>query len=872
MPSPRPGKWILRWSVPQDPVGRSILGDLAEEYEVRCGRHGWGRAWAWYNMQALSVAWHRIRGLSLEGWKASRRGEFIQDVRFAWRALTAHPRVHGFVVIVIGVGVAGTALTFSMVDQALLKALPFPEARELFAFRHLSEEVGPDVGRLSPPDLADLKSQLGWEAEMASYWFNPTTSVLTLTGQGAPEAVEYVVVDGRFFQLLGVAAFRGRTLGEADNIPGRDGVGVLSHSYWRNRFSADPNIIGRTLRMDGEAVEVVGVMPQNFQFPSSEVDIWMPISRVTEGMIPNRRGVRWRQALLRVSGERSVSESSVAAEGVLRRLEASYPDSNDGWTRVELVPLRDILAGGYRNAVLFLMGVTGLLLLAVCTSVGGLLTARTAARTRELAIRRSLGADRRRLARQILAESLVLAVLGGLFGLILAAAAAPVVSQFASETLGFAATVSPDLRVASFVGLVSLAAGLAFGIIPAWSVLSASPGAFLGGSRGGIGGFRRGLRTLVLVETALAAILLSGTGLLTRSFWSLVNTDPGFQTQDIWSLRLDLDSDGAVEDLLSDRQTMLDLAAVVPGVVSVGGSKTPLLKSGGEPVQFTAFNLDGEEISVSPESGTYIVLPGYFETLGARFSAGRPFTKDDDGLSFVVNEALAEGLWPGRNPLDQQLLMGEAVISVVGVVESLHDRGLAVDRSPAVYVDARKFARTSLYLFVRTEPGADAAIQAVREAIWAQYPDQAIPETTRLTSLLDQALSRPRWFGRVIGSFGALALILAILGVYGVVSQAVQNHQGEIAIQIALGAKPTRVLRERLQGGLIIIAAGTGLGLVAALGLARFLSSLLFGVRAWDLPSFLAAGVTVLFFGFLASLLPAVRAARMDPAEILRGE
>jgi len=869
---PYPGGWILRRFVSQDSVGRSIMGDLAEEYEVRREREGRTRAWLWYNRQAFSVALHRIGSLSSDGRAAMGRGGSMQDMTFAWRALRAHPGVHGLVVGVIAVGVAGTALAFSLVDQALLRALPFEEPQELYAFRHLSEEVGADIGNLSPLDLGDLRSQLGWNETMASYSFDPATSVLTLTGEGIPEAVKRANVDGPFFEVLGVGAFRGRTLQETDQVRGRDDVAVLSHSYWLNRFSAAPNMVGRTLRLDGDVVEVVGIMPPSFQFPSPDVDIWMPVSRVTEDMIPNLRQVRWRKALLRVPAESSPSEARVAAEGVFSRLEASYPDTNQGWSRAEIVPLRDILVGGFKNGVFFLMGITGLLMLVVCASVGGLLTARTARRGRELAIRRSVGADRMRLTRQILGESLILAGLGGSAGLVLAWMVAPVVSQFSSEVLGFSATVSPDLRMAGFTGMVSLLAGLVFGIIPAWSVLTAPPSAFLGGARSGVSGLRRGFRTLVLAETILAAVLLAGTGLMVRSFWSLVDTDPGFQSEDVWSLRLSVNARGDFETLLTDRQAILDLAAAVPGVISAGGSKTPLLEGGGEPWEFSTVGGGGEDLSVSPESGTYIVLPGFFETLGARFSAGRPFREDDNGLGIVVNETLAEGLWSGRNPLDQQLMLGGMVLSVVGVVEPLHDNGLTAGSPAAVYVDARHAARVSLYLFVRIEPGAEAAIPAIREAIWAQFPDQAILETSRITSLLDQAVARPRWLSRVIGSFGILALILAALGIYGVVSQAVQNQRGEIAVRIALGAGPNRVLREQLSGGVWIILVGTALGLGLAAALGRAMSSLLFGITPTDLPAFLAAAGTVILFGFLASLLPAHRATRVDPVRILREE
>jgi hypothetical protein len=289
-------------------------------------------------------------------------------------------------------------------------------------------------------------------------------------------------------------------------------------------------------------------------------------------------------------------------------------------------------------------------------------------------------------------------------------------------------------------------------------------------------------------------------------------------------------------------------------------------------MQFTAVGSGGEEVSVSPESGSYIILPGFFETLGADFQAGRPFTEDDGGRSVVVNETLAQALWPEGNPLEQELLLGRNRLQVVGVVESLHDTGLTGGSPGAVYLDARTAPRTSLYLYVRTEPGAESAIQGVREAIWAQYPDQAILETMRITHLLDQEVARSRWLARVIASFGILALLLAAMGIYGVVSQAVQNRRGEIAVRVALGASPGRVLREQLRGGMWIIGVGTAVGLVAALAFGRALSSLLFGITATDLPAFAMAGGAVLIFGFLASLIPARRAVAVDPSHIIREE
>ncbi len=870
--TPLPGRWLLAAIMPGDEVEQSIVGDLAEEYAVRVRTDGARRAWTWYNRQAMGVAWRQV---AKDMWRSAeelRRGVVMQDVRFAWRALRAHAGVHSMVVTVIAVGVAGTALAFSMVDQALLKALPYPEAGELFVFRHLSLEASSDAGQFSPMDAQDLRESLAWERSLSTYWFDPTSSLATLTGEGPPKGVATAFVDQAFFGVMGTEAALGRTLGEADNVSGRDAVVVLSHDFWSQELRADPGILGQSLRLDGGLLEVVGVMPPSFQFPAPEAQVWLPASLVTEDMVPNRRGVRYREGIIRVPSPSTAGEARVAAEGVFARLAEAYPDSNQGWTRAELVPLREALVGGFRMGILFLMGVTGLLLMVVAASVGGLLTARAASRTREMAIRLSIGADRARLTRQLLGESVLLASAGGILGLGLAFLASGAVSRFTSETLGFAASVTPDLRVAAFTALVSLTTGVLLGLVPAWAIRKAPPSAFLGGARQGVGGTRRGLRTLVLAETALAAILLAGTGLMTRSFIALVDTDPGFDTEDVWSLRFRLPVGGDSEQLLRDRQRIMDIASDVPGVLSVGGSKTPLLEGGGEPYTFGVPGPSGDVVEITPESGTYLVLPGFFETLGARFVTGRPFTDDDPGLTVVVNQTLAESLWPGEDPLTKHFVMAGGEWPVMGVIESLHDDGLAAGSMAAVYVDAARFPRSSLFMFLRTAPGAQDVIPAVQQAIWAEYPDQVILETKAVSGLIDEAVARPRWLARVIGVFGALAVVLAALGVYGVVSQSVSNRRGEIAVRIALGASPDRVLREHLSSGLLMIGMGTAIGLLAALGLGQAISSLLFGVAPTDFVAFGGAGLVVLACGFVASLVPAMRATRIDPVHIIREE
>ncbi len=791
-----------------------------------------------------------------------------QDWLFALRSLRAHASGHALVVLVIAVGIAGSALAFGMLHEGLIRALPYERPDELYLFEHVNAES--PVTRVSPLDAEDLRGALDWEQRFTTWAFEPRNSIATVGTEEGPKPATIAYVDGAFFGVAGVQAALGRGLGWADDEPGQDAVVVLSHRVWTRIFGADPSVVGRTVRVDGVANEVVGVMPPDFHLPTPEVDLFVPGSRMTEDMVPNLRQVRYRRAMLRVPTATSLDREVEEIESTLLAMEERYPDTNEGWTGARLVPLRDELVAGYRDGVVFLTVVTLLLLLVVASAVGALQTARTSGRGRELAVRMSLGADRVRVARQLVFESMTLAGIGGILGFGLAVLLGPLASDFASETMGLSADVRPDLVVAGFTAAVSVVTGALFGLMPALGVLRAPPGAFLGGARSGAGGFRRGLGLLVVAETSLAMVLLVGTGLMLRSVQSLLNVDPGFESEDVWTVRYRLPMEGDFAQLASDRDRVLAIAREVPGVSAVGGSKTGLLEGGGEPYRFSVGTAGGAPVEVTPDAGTLLVLPGFFEALGVDFVSGRAFTAADPRSTVVVNRAFAERHWPGGDAVGRSLGMGSTRFTITGVVESLRDMGLRNGEASAVYANAASFPRLSLFLYVRTEPGV--SIEPTLRAIEAEFPGMAAISTRRVSDVLDAEVARPRWLARVSSGFGVLALLLAALGVYGVIAQAVQRRRGDIAVRIALGASPRRVVGEQMRAGLGLLVVGTAIGGVGAVVLGRVIASLLFGVEPVDPLSFATAAVVILSAGAAAALIPSVRASRVDPAGVIREE
>ncbi len=808
---------------------------------------------------------------------------WLTDLRYGLRTLAKSPGFTLVALLTLGLGIGANAAIFSVVQGVLLRPLPYQEPERLVRVFHTHAEQGVMDGAFSPQDFDDLTRELAgprgpWE-RLGAYFFTPGQSGMTLTGEGEPRRLEAAMVSAGFFTALGVEAARGRTLRPEENVPGADRVVLLSDRLWRRSFGADPRIVGGTLRLDGEAYTVAGVMPPSFQFPAREVDLWAPISLIGEDDIPHRRSLRWMHVVGRLRPGTSLERADVQTDALLARLAAAYPDSNEGWSAGRVVPLHEALVGDVRPALVVLLAAVAGVLLIACANLANLLLARATTRGRELAVRAALGAARRRLVRQLLTESVLLALAGGVLGLFLAVWGVDALVALAAGELPRPDEVTPDARVVAFTFAVSLLTGLAFGLLPALraSRLADLHAALKEGGRGGGGGRGRSLARngLIVAETALAVVLLVAAGLMLRSFWSLVHVDPGFRAENVLSLSLTFPEYPEPTQLAAARDEVIRRVEELPAVIAAGASKTLPLEGGGEPYGFTVPGRAGALAEVQPQAGTFIVSPGYFRALGIPLLAGRSFTaRDDDGERpvVVVNRAFARQLWGGEEAVGKTLLLGEIPLEVVGVVGDVRSGGLAAEPGSAVYIPQSLAPRSDMKLFLRTAADPLAVAGAVREAIWSFDRDLPISDVAALAQVVAEDVARPRFLTTLLGLFGALALTLAAVGLYGVVAYGVGQRTHEIGIRMALGARRGQVLRNVVGQGMRWTLLGLALGLAGAFAATRLLAGLLFGVAPTDAATFAGVALLLATAAALASWLPARRAAATDPLTALRSE
>ena len=799
----------------------------------------------------------------------------LQDVRYAFRTFARTPGFTAVIVITLTLGIGANTAIFSVVRGVLIRALPYLEPERLVRIGHVRSEGGRPGQSFSPQDFDDLARERPGLSRVAAYQFVPGLSGMNLLGKGEPERVSACVVSADFFETLGVPAAEGRTLVREENTPGRDRVAVVSERL-RTRLSGTGGVaVGSTLVLEGKPFTVVGVMPRSFQFPSSEVDLWVPVSLMTEDDVPHRRSVRWLEVVGRLAPGATLEQARAGASALFARLEREYPDSNQGFGKALVVPLETSLLGDVRAPLYVLFGAVCLVLLIACGNVANLLLARSATRRREIAIRTALGASPARIARQLLTESVLLALLGGGLGLLAAQWCVAGLVALAGGRIPRANEIHPDAAVAAFTLGVSLLTGLLFGLLPARRAMrpNIAPALEAGGrgethSRGDV---RRGL---VVAETVLAAILLTGAGLLAKSFWRLMQVPSGLQTERVLALSItipgwkypELDREAAY------RSELLRRMRALPGVVAAGGSKTMPLSGGGEAYRVSVPGRPDLAL-FQPASGALIVTPGYFTALGIPILRGRDFTEEDfmkKSLVLVVNRALARQLWPGQDPLGRILQFGRAPFAVIGVAGDVRHEGLREAAGGAMYVPMSRFPRGSLKIFLRTAGNPLSVAGAARAAIRGLEPDQPISEIQPLELAVSETVSQPRFYASMLVIFAALALLLAGSGLYAVTSYGIAQRTREIGVRIALGADRRSVLFMVVSEALKTSAAGLALSLVVSAAASRLLGSLLFGVRPFD-PGVLAS---VAFFLLAASLLassaPALHAARVDPIEALR--
>jgi putative ABC transport system permease protein len=803
----------------------------------------------------------------------------LQDLRYALRVLRKSPGFTAVALLTLALGIGANVAIFSVVRGVLLRPLPYHEPERLVAVFTSNPERPGERGPFSPQDLDDFRSQQQTYSSVGAYWYSEASSGKTLAGHGEPRHLESAFADSSFFTTLGVAPALGRAFAAAEDVHGNDAVAILSDGLWRRLFQADPGVVGQTVTLDGSPFVVVGVMPPAFAFPARQVDLWLPLAQITDDQIPHMRQLRWIDVVARLKPGVSAAQAQSASTLIMARLAQRYPDTNSGAGAAAVFGLRRTIVGDVRPLLLLLLAAVALVLLMACANLANLLLARGAARQREFAIRSALGAPRWRLAVQSLTESLVLGTAGGAASFLFASWITTALVALGAGSIPRPDEIRIDGAVVLFGAVLSLLTGVLVGAVPAlklqrvrlWEPLKGAGSSTADVVR------QRGRDALVVAEVALACLLLAGTSLTLKSLWNLLSVAPGFDASHVLAVQLPIPlyKYSSAEKQSEYRSELLRRVAALPRVVAVGGSKTLPLYGGGEPYGFKITTRSGATLEVTPSAGTYIVTQGYFEALSIPVVAGRAFDEADLAgrrKVAVISRRLAATYWPDQDAVGQQLDFGRGKLEVIGVVGDVRNQGLSQASGTALYVPSSLFPRSKLDLFVRTRGEPLERASAVRRAIQELEPDQAIASMAPLQRAVSATLAQPRFFSLVLSAFGAVALLLSAIGVFGVLSYSVRQRTREIGIRMALGATRRDVLLLVLRQALVLLSIGAAVGVAGALGSGRLLAGVLYGVGPAD-PLALSAAVIVLgAVALAAAMLPARRATRVDPVVALRYE
>lgn len=794
-----------------------------------------------------------------------------QDVRYSLRSLS-HAR--GFAltaVVVAALGTGATTTTFSVADHVLVRPLPFPESERLVMAWQDQRARGYSRIELSIGNYMDLKGRNKSLAGLAAYTSNP----VTLVGHGAPERLDASVVTPDLFEVLGVPAAHGRALIAADGEPGASGVAVLSDALWRGMFGADPGVLGRTIALDGLPHVIVGVMPSAFEFPTRETDVWLAFRLAPD----EDRANLFLRAVGRLAPGVTIEQAQSDLGTIAAQLEREHPVAN-AETGATVHLLRDQVSPQARTLIITLVAASLCLLLIACFNLANLLLARALVRQREVAIRLAMGVGRERLVRQLLTESLMLGLVGGALGVVLALIATPLVAQLVPTTLPIPDTPRVDLRVLAIAAIVVLGTAVGFGAVPAIRTTS----------RAGTRSLREGTRTgttraterwrsaLVVAEVAATVVLLVTAGLLTRALWNVQGTDPGFRSDNVLTARtaLPFPKYAPTERRQQFYDRVLNDVRALPGVANAAyASFLPLVMRGG----IWPVTLGGRG---DPEVGTVslrLVTPGYFDTMRIPLARGRDVAAGDTmqaPLVAVISDSFARRHWPDQDPIGRRFFVAFFERTVIGVAGDVRVRGLERDSEPQVYLPSRQVPDGGLIFYapkdlvVRAHVPAATLAPALRQIVDAVDPEQPLSDVRLLSAIVagDTAGRRAQLF--VVLGFAVIAFVLAAFGLYGLLSFAVASQKRDIGVRMALGAPPRRIIGMVMGRGLALSMTGLAIGAIVAAGTGRWLQSLLAGVNPSDPGVFGAAVLLVAAMTIGGASMPAFRAARIDPIDAIR--
>jgi putative ABC transport system permease protein len=822
------------------------------------------------------------------GWIAVE--QIVQDVRYAARQLARTPSVTVTAAITLALGIGLTTAMFSIVRGILLRPLAFDEPDRLIALHTINEENGQREEALSPPNFMSLlEEESRVFASVAGY----VETGRTLTGVGEARRVDATRVSGPFFDVLHAQPLFGRTFLRQENEPGHDGVVVLSHALWQQQFGSDPGVIGRDVQLDGVVHRVIGVMPPGFDFPGGQA-LWVPQPNARQyfsaASVAGRRNNAFVGVVARLRPSMSMEAARTDLAAFARRLEQQFPEANRRVTFTAL-PLHEDLVGDVRTPLLMLFGAVGFVLFIAAANVAGLLLARGASRREEIALRGALGAGRARIVRQLVTESLLLGVGGGLIGLLLATMTTNRIVAAQAEGLrrnGFSDAIRLDVTVLAFAVGVTILAAVIAGLLPALRAANDGlAGTLQTAGRGGVASPRghRLRSALVVGQLALAVVLLHGAGLLVHSFARLTSINPGFRTEGALAFQLDL-SAGSFRSAERVRTFVVELVDAImrqPGVVSVGAiSRLPIGSQGGFRSRFQ-FEGRMAALQEQPDIGVRVVTPDYFQTLGMALRRGRGITDRDGAGSLpviVINETAAARFFPDEDPIGHRLVefgydpIEEAAreYTIVGVVTDVRSRGLSEGPQPEAYFAHAQVTLGQMFVVVRTTGDPLAQAGAIRNVIIAQDAHVPVPVFRTLEQVVWDSLDRPRFFTTLLTIFSAVALALAAVGIFGLLSFAVARRTRDFGVRIALGASPALLLRSIVRDAFGLVVIGLAIGLAGAFALTRVLEGLLFEVTPTDPMTFAAVAITLGITALLASVVPGWRAAAVDPLVALRAE
>jgi putative ABC transport system permease protein len=834
-----------------------------------------------------------IQEASMETWGWSAWGRLLQDFRIAGRTLWKSPGFAAIAVLTLAVGLGINTAVFSVVNAVMLRGLPYPDPGRVVS---LWEEAGrreprdfsshgPHVGgagnsrrtTVSPANLLDYQRQSRAFAGLAAF----ATTPMNLTGIGAPERIPGESVTWNFFEVLGIKPAMGRSFLPDDDVPGATSVVILSDDFWRTRLGGEANVLGRTIVLEGEPYRVIGILPPSFESPAQ-----VGVKDRMQFYVP----ARYSREILAQHGDHDVNVVGrlkpgvklAAAQADLALISANlarqYPTTNEGITAV-IAPLRDDLVRNLRDSLVALMGAAALIVLITCVNVANLMLVRAVGRRHESSVRLALGASRFRLVRQFLAESLVLAAAGCAAGILLGRVLMALLTAIAPAGLPQIASLTMDWRVFAVAAGIATATGLLFGIAPAWQASQTRPAEALKTTARNTGGQSqtRWRTSLTVLEIALSLVLTVGAGLLLKSFVLLMGVDLGFQPDRVLAMNINLPEVhyGTATQRLQFFQQLEERVKSLPGVQSVAyANRMPLRGGWGGSIVVE----DAPEGEFDPD--LQAVSPGYFQTLGIPLARGRLLTPDDrtgHPIVAVVNQAFERQYLQGKNAIGRRLARdrNQPWLTVVGVVNDIRRAGKSANINPQVYLPA---AQTELYptrladLAVRTPGNPRQLVNALQREVWALDKDQPVTNVRTMEEIIDASVAQRRFQTLLLTLFAGVAVALAMVGIFGVLSFSVHQRTPELGLRIALGAPPRTILAMVLKQAGSLIGAGVAIGLAGAFGLTRYVESLLFGIQSTDWATYAAAVALLAVVALAAALIPARRGAKVDPIVALRYE